>query len=94
MNRIRMKNCVEMVAFAICAMFICVFSFHVAKVDASGTNIIENGDFENALDKWTGQDNAVLSLAYYTKVSGNLGLKVSGRTKTYAGPYQNITGKV
>lgn len=35
-----------------------------------------------------------MSLAYSTKVNGAHGLKVSGRTKTGAGPYQLVTGKV
>lgn len=47
---------------------------------SDSTEVIKNGDIENGLTDWNGQNGSTLSLAYYTKASGNLGLKASGRT--------------
>ncbi len=87
-----MKKIVKVAALTFCVMFLCVFGFQTAY--ASSTEVIKNGDIENALTDWTGQYGAELSLAYYTKTSGKLGLKVSGRTSTGAGPCQDLTGRV
>lgn len=87
-----MKKIMKFAALTFCAMFFCVFSFHTAL--ANSTEVIKNGDIENGLTDWTGQYGSTLSLAYYTKVSGNLGLKASSRTCTSAGPSQDITGRI
>ena len=88
----KMKKIMKFAALTFCAMFLCVFSFMTAQADSS--EVIKNGDIENGLTDWNGQYGSTLSLAYYTKASGNLGLKSSGRTCTSAGPSQDITGRI
>lgn len=88
----KMKKIMKFAALTLCAMFLCVFSFQTAQAD--NIEVIKNGDIENGLTDWNGQNGSTLSLAYYTKASGNLGLKASGRTCTSAGPSQDITGRI
>lgn len=57
-------------------------------------NIITNGGFEDGTNGWEGGLGAELGLAWVTKVSGNTGLKVSGRNMTGAGARQDVTGKI
>ncbi len=59
-----------------------------------GANLIVNPGFEDGTASWESMNGANLSLGYYTVASGSLAMKVSGRTQTSSGCYQDITGKV
>lgn len=60
----------------------------------SGANLIVNPGFEDGTASWESMNGANLSLGYYTVASGSLAMKVSGRTQTSSGCYQDITGRV
>ena len=48
-----MKQIVKVAAFTLCVVFLCVFGVQTAH--ANSTEVIKNGDIENALTDWTGQ---------------------------------------
>ena len=62
----KMKKIVKVAALTFCVMFLCVFGFQTAY--ASSTEVIKNGDIENALTDWTEIGRASCRERVYTPV--------------------------
>ncbi|MDQ0574105.1 hypothetical protein QFZ29_000328 [Agromyces albus] len=63
-----------------------------AEAGVVGANLVSNGGFENGVAPWTSPDGGVLSTDTELAASGAASLKVTERTRTSSGPWQDLGG--
>lgn len=65
-----------------------------AEAGVVGADLVSNGGFENGVAPWTSPDAGVLSTDTAIAASGAASLKVTERTRTSSGPWQELGGKL
>lgn len=65
-----------------------------AQAGVVGSDLVDNGGFENGVAPWMNPDGGVLSVDTEIVASGAASLRVTERTSTSSGPWQSLDGKL
>ena len=65
-----------------------------AEAGVVGADLVSNGGFENGVAPWTSPDGGVLSTDTELAASGAASLKVTERTRTSSGPWQDVGARL